>query len=101
MEFNRRSIGEVFECRAAEYADRLAVKDGPSSLTYAELNEQANRIARAVREQVPDGDRPVVVLVKKDPSGIAAVLGVVKAGVSVLLLDRSFPTRRIRSIVSH
>ena len=99
MEFNRRSIGEVFECRAAEYADRLAVKDGPSSLTYAELNEQANRIARAVREQVPDGDRPVVVLVKKDPSGIAAVLGVVKAGVSVLLLDRSFPTRRIRSIV--
>ena len=98
-EYIERSIGEVFECRAVEYADRLAVKDGPSSLTYAKLNEQANRIARAVREEVPDGNRPVVVLVKKDPSGITAVLGVVKAGVSVLLLDRSFPTRRIRSIV--
>ena len=98
-EYIERSIGEVFECRAVEYADRLAVKDGPSSLTYAELNEQANRIARAVTEQVQDRARPVAVLVRKDLSGIAAVLGVVKAGVSLLLLDRSFPTTRIRSIV--
>ena len=42
-----QSIPDRFEKQAAKYPDRLAVKGRNYGLTYRELNESANRLARS------------------------------------------------------
>lgn len=46
-----QSIPDRFEQQVAKYADRIAVKTKVDALTYAELNQAANRVAHAILDQ--------------------------------------------------
>ncbi|MBB0228064.1 AMP-binding protein, partial [Streptomyces calidiresistens] len=45
------ALPTAFEAAAAAAADRTALEDGTSSLTYRELNASANRLARRLRQE--------------------------------------------------
>src|SRR5258706_7024832 len=60
------SIPERFEKIVKLYPDRVAVKDQCRSLTYDELNQAANRVARKILKECGDNLSPILVFVDFD-----------------------------------
>ncbi|HTN70672.1 MAG TPA: amino acid adenylation domain-containing protein [Methylomirabilota bacterium] len=103
FEFDRdeidQSIPERFEKIVRLHPGRIAVKVGAHSLTYDELNQTANRIARAILDRRGEKQEPVVLLFEQGIQAITAMLGVLKAGKFYVAINPSFPSARITSIV--
>jgi amino acid adenylation domain-containing protein len=69
------------------------------TLTYGELEQASNRLARLLREAgCRRGDR-VCLFLPKSPAAILAMLGVLKAGCAYVPVDLRSPTARIEKIV--
>src|SRR2546428_7714758 len=77
------------------YPDRPAVVSAELQFTYAELNQVANRIARAVLSHLGEGEEPVALLFEHGTFLIAAILGILKAGKIYVSLDPADPHTRI------
>ncbi|MGJ7420699.1 AMP-binding protein, partial [Streptomyces cinereoruber] len=91
------SLVERFEEQAARHPDRTALVDGERSVTYAELNDTANRWARLLRERGLRRGDMAGVLLERGADFAAVVIAVVKAGAGYTLLDPDFPDERLRS----
>jgi amino acid adenylation domain-containing protein len=94
-----QSIPERFEKIAAIYPDRLAVKTKERTLTYDELNRAANGVARAVLAQRSESGEPIALLFEHGAAAIAAMLGVLKAGMICVPLDPGHPPERVTSLL--
>ncbi|MER6348134.1 amino acid adenylation domain-containing protein [Streptomyces sp. NPDC001595] len=105
-EFNRTDralplttlIGPI-ESRAARTPDATALVHGDVSLTYAELNVRANRLAHRLRSL---GARPgavVAVSVPRSVELVVALLAVLKAGAAYLPLDPDYPAARLAAML--
>lgn len=86
-----------FEEQATLHPQRVAIQSRGSRCTYAELNRNANRIAHLLLQRSQSG--PVALLLPQDGSGIAAFLGVMKAGLVGVPMDVSLPEARITTIL--
>ncbi|PWK11299.1 non-ribosomal peptide synthetase [Tumebacillus permanentifrigoris] len=93
------NVVQAFEKQAILHADEVAVVGGDVRLTYQELNERANRLARFLREQGVDTDTRVGLLVDRTPEMVVAVLGVLKAGGAYVPIDPAYPVERISYMV--
>ncbi|MFD1830372.1 amino acid adenylation domain-containing protein [Streptomyces desertarenae] len=94
------TVHGLVEERAARTPDRTAVRaaDG-TELTYAELDERANRIAHTLRAGgVAPGDR-VALLLERGPHTVPALLGILKAGAAYVPVDPGYPEERIRFLL--
>lgn len=96
-----QSIPERFEKIVREYPHHLAVETGNEVMTYAELNAQANRIARLILERVERNVHPVALLFGKGSAQIIGMLAVLKAGKFFVLLDPSLPEERLAAILQN
>jgi amino acid adenylation domain-containing protein len=103
VEFKReeieQSIPSRFERQVAKYPDRVAVKTRNHTLTYYELNEAANRVARAILARSGDGSEPIALLIENDAPIVVAILGVLKAGRIYVPLDPLYPHARLTYIL--
>ncbi len=93
------SIGERLELIARRYPDRLAVRDGKTSLSFAELAGLVRQIAGAAAVCPPPG--VVAVLAPHGYCFVAACLGVAAAGHACVPLDAEHPAERNRRIAEH
>ena len=93
-----QSIAERFEKQAAAHPDRIAIRSGGRSMTYAELNAAANRLGRAILHAAGEADR-VVLLFEQGGPVIVAVLAVLKAGKTYVPLDPGYPAARLAELV--
>ena len=73
----------------------VAVTGEDESLTYGELNERANRLARHLRALGVERDSVVGVCLERGPEMVVAVLAVLKAGGAYLPLDPAYPAERL------
>ncbi|HYH79975.1 MAG TPA: condensation domain-containing protein, partial [Longimicrobium sp.] len=89
-------IHHLFEAQAARTSSALAVESTGESLTYAELNARANRLARRLRREGVGPESVVAVCLDRTPDLVAAVLAVLKAGGAYLPLDPAYPPERLR-----
>ncbi len=94
-----QSISDRFEQQVHTHGHRLAVKTKNHALTYRQLDQSANRIARAILTKLGEQREPVSLLFKHDAPMIAAILGVLKAGKMYVPLDSSFPKARLAYIL--
>ncbi len=92
------SVSARFEEQVAANPDRLAVSAVDQQLSYRQLNESANRIARRVLAAAPETET-VAVLLGQGGSIIAAMLGVLKAGKTFVPLDPRQPSARMLQIL--
>lgn len=91
---------ELFQRRAAlaPYAPAV-VCDGVAT-SYDDLNQQANRLARQLRDRGVGRETRVGVLVDRSPQLAVAILGVLKAGGTYIPMDPSYPPDRIAFILA-
>ena len=98
-------LEHVFEDRCDELreqgrADHLAVDAGDVTLTYADLDAHANRLARfLVRHGVRPGDR-IGLLFDEAADSYAGMLAVLKAHAAYVPLDAAFPGDRLAFIAA-
>ena len=90
-----QSISDRFEQQVNKYPDRLAIRAETCELTYDELNNASNRVARALIALRGTSDEPVPLLMEKGPPLISAILGVLKAGKFYVPLDPQYPRQRL------
>jgi amino acid adenylation domain-containing protein len=90
-----QSLAQRFERTARLHPLRLAAKTDQRSLTYEELNANANRIAWAILDRCGGDAEPVAILFDHDVDMLAAILGVLKAGKIYVPLDSSYPEARL------
>ena len=88
-------IHALFEAQVAENAQSVAVICEAESLTYAELNARANRLARHLRERGVGPDRLVGICLERGVSMVVGLLAVLKAGGGYVPLDPAYPADRI------
>ncbi|MBU8583612.1 lichenysin non-ribosomal peptide synthetase LicA, partial [Bacillus paralicheniformis] len=86
----------LFEQKAADHPEKTAVVYEGQKLSYRELNEQSNRLARALRRRGIGPDTPAAIVMERSERVITAMLGVLKAGGAYVPIDPGFPEERIR-----
>jgi amino acid adenylation domain-containing protein len=94
-------LHELFEAQARRTPAAVAVSDGERSLSYAELNEQAEKLARRLRRRHGVRAETAVALYLPPTVGlVVAALGVLKAGGAYVPLERSQPPARLAFILA-
>ncbi|HKE57719.1 MAG TPA: condensation domain-containing protein, partial [Pyrinomonadaceae bacterium] len=88
-------IHELFAEHARRDPSATAVVCGERQLTYGELNERANRLARHLRGLGVAKETLVGVCVERSVDLVVALLGVMKAGGAYVALDPSYPPERL------
>ncbi|MER6401285.1 amino acid adenylation domain-containing protein, partial [Kitasatospora sp. NPDC001603] len=88
-------LHELFAARAARTPDAVALTSGSAHLTYAELDERANRIAHHLTALGARPDTVVGVSLERGPDLVPTLLGVLKSGAAYLPLDPSNPADRL------
>jgi arthrofactin-type cyclic lipopeptide synthetase B len=92
-------LHELFEEQAFRTPHALAVAYEDSSLTYAELNIQSNRLAHYLRELGVRPDARVAICLERSLEMVVGLLAVLKAGGAYVPLDAAYPAERLRYMV--
>lgn len=92
----RLTIPAWFELQAKRKPKQIALVTEEATLTYAELNAQANRLARKLRAEGVDRGSIVGMLVHRSAEMIIGIMAVLKAGGAYLPIDPEYPEQRIR-----
>ncbi|MGZ4165041.1 MAG: non-ribosomal peptide synthetase, partial [Tumebacillaceae bacterium] len=92
-------IHELFEAQVAAAPQRVAVVHQGHLLTYAELNEKANQLARVLRTNGVQAESVVALVLDRSPEMIISILAALKAGGAFLPIDPSNPPERIEWIL--
>ncbi|MBA4603925.1 non-ribosomal peptide synthetase, partial [Thermoactinomyces mirandus] len=97
LEYPRgKTIQAWFEEQVAQRPEHPAVVCGKEQRSYRELNEQANRLAHALRMKGIGKEQIVGILMPSSIDMMVAILGVVKAGAAYLPIDPGYPAERIQ-----
>jgi amino acid adenylation domain-containing protein len=90
-----RCIHQLFEEQARRTPDAVALEFGAESLTYAELDARANRLARHLRGMGVGPEVRVGICLERSPELMVCILGVMKAGGAYVPMDPAHPAERI------
>jgi nonribosomal peptide synthetase DhbF len=89
-------IHELIEEQAAKTPDAVAVAFEDTTISYAELNARANRLAhRLIAAGVKPDDR-VAIAVERSTEMVVALLATLKAGGAYVPLDPTYPAERLQ-----
>ena len=88
-------VHRLFERQAAARPAAVAMVAGGRSLTYAELDAEASRLARRLAAQGVGPEAVVGLCVEPAAAAVAGLLAILKAGGAFLPLDSSHPPDRL------
>lgn len=91
-------IHRLFERSADRNGQAIAVIQGATSFTYAQLEDRANRLASLLAQEGVGPRVPVLIMMDRTPDMIVAVMGVLKAGGYYVPVEPELPTERVRAI---
>ncbi|PTR20184.1 amino acid adenylation domain-containing protein [Pseudomonas sp. GV085] len=86
---------QLIEAQAAAHPNNIAVTCDGVTLTYAELNSRANRIAHRLRERGVGPDVLVGIALERSLEMIVSLLAILKAGGAYVPLDPQYPQDRL------
>ena len=95
-----KCVHELFEEQVEKTSDKVAVVACDETLTYNELNEEANRIAHSlIAKGIGKGDI-VAFMIPRRSYLIATMLGILKSGAAYMPIDPDYPQDRIEYLLS-
>ena len=86
---------DLFEAQASRTPAGVAVREGDLELSYAELDEAANRLAHLLIARGVGPERVVGVALERSPDLVVAMLATMKSGGAYLPLDPAYPAERL------
>ena len=92
---NARLVHELFADRARENPQATAVKFDSQTLSYGELDRQANRLAHALIARGVGPEVRVAIAMPRCAESLVAFLGVMKSGGVYVPLDIEYPRDRL------
>ncbi|MEC0624075.1 amino acid adenylation domain-containing protein [Bacillus spizizenii] len=90
-----KCIHEVFEEKAKQTPDAVAVVLEDRSFTYKEVDEKSTTLAIYLQHQGVGPEHPVGICTERSFDMIIGILGILKAGGAYVPLDPSFPQERL------
>ncbi|MPY58391.1 non-ribosomal peptide synthetase [Streptomyces spongiae] len=93
------TVTELFELQTTATPDEVAVVFEGESVTYAELNARANRLARDLTALGVGGESLVAVSLPRSVELVVGLLAVLKAGGAYLPVDPKYPSHRLEAIL--
>jgi len=90
-----KCVHELFQAQVERTPSAVAVVAGERQLTYAELNERANQLARFLRRFGIGPDSLVGLCVDRSLEMVVGILGVLKAGAGYVPMDPTYPADRL------
>jgi amino acid adenylation domain-containing protein/FkbM family methyltransferase len=94
------SVAALVEAQVRRRPEAPAVSDGDVLLSYAELNDRANRIAHKLIRRGIGPERVVAVMADRSAELVAAMLAVLKVGAAYLPVDPAYPAERIATVLA-
>lgn len=94
-----KTIHQLFEEQAEKRSDHLAVIFKEEKLTYGELNNRSNQLARHLRKKGLGAENIVALMLGRSVDMVVGILAVLKAGGAYLPIDHNHPTDRIRYVL--
>ncbi|MEU9577549.1 non-ribosomal peptide synthetase [Streptomyces chilikensis] len=92
---SRRTLPEAFAAQAARTPDATAVVCGDEELTYRQLDERSNRLARLLIGAGAEPERFVALALPRTADLAVALLAVLKSGAGYLPVDPGHPAERV------
>ncbi|MGE8414854.1 MAG: amino acid adenylation domain-containing protein [Pseudomonas sp.] len=83
------------EAWAARTPDAIALIAQDQTLSYAQLNQQANALARHLQELGVRPDDRVAIVARRSPQTLVGLLAILKAGAGYVPLDPAHPAERL------
>jgi amino acid adenylation domain-containing protein len=94
-----RCVHELFAEQATRTPDAVAIEAGTITLTYAELEARAHRLAHRLRLTGVGAGTLVGICLERSPEQIVGLLAILKAGGAYVPLDPSYPAERLRFMI--
>ena len=95
----RQSIPELFEAQVGRTPEAVALVTDDGSLSYAELDRRADRLARRLRASGVGLESRVGVFLDRSPELVVALLAVLKAGGAYVPLAPDTPPARAKRML--
>jgi amino acid adenylation domain-containing protein len=89
-------IAELFEGQVEKCPDAIALVCGDRQMTYRQLNERANQLARRLKKSGAGPDMLIGLCLDRSLELIVAMLAILKAGAAYVPLDRTYPPERLQ-----
>ncbi|MEL5322375.1 amino acid adenylation domain-containing protein [Serratia nevei] len=94
-----QTLTALFEQQVRRTPDATALVSGTESLSYAQLNARANRLAHALIARGVGPDSRVAVCAERGLNMVTALFGILKAGGAYVPLDPAYPGERLQYIL--
>ncbi|OWO87090.1 non-ribosomal peptide synthetase [Photorhabdus luminescens] len=101
-----RTLHQQFEAQVATRPDNVALVFEGKTLTYRQLNEQANQLAAVIREQYQQqrnkpmpADTLAALYLDRSLEMVISILAVLKAGGAYVPISPEYPPERVRFIL--
>ncbi|MEM7717385.1 MAG: AMP-binding protein, partial [Cyanobacteria bacterium P01_A01_bin.68] len=98
-DYSKFCIHQLFEAQVKRTPDKIAVLFESQKLTYKELNQKANQLARYLQSLGVTKETRVVICLERSEKMLIGLLGIMKAGGTYIALDPAFPEERLRFMV--
>jgi len=92
-------IGDILAINAVNFPKKTALILEQESYSYAQLNEESNRMANALLAQGAEEGLRVAVLEKTTPRAIQCIFGVAKSGAVLVMINNLLRPRELEFIL--
>ncbi|MEH2375577.1 non-ribosomal peptide synthetase [Nostoc sp.] len=96
-----KTLHELFENQVKRTPNKIAAVDDKTELTYQQLNEQANQLARLIQNLGVKSGELIGILKQRDISFLVGILAILKGGGVYVPIDITYPPERVRYMLSN
>ncbi|MDP6150531.1 MAG: amino acid adenylation domain-containing protein, partial [Gammaproteobacteria bacterium] len=100
MPVPEQTLHGLFQQQVRLTADKTAIADAGEALSYAELDERADRYARALAARGTGRGDLVGISLERSADTVAWLLAILKCGAAWLPLDPNYPLARLQAMVA-
>jgi len=95
----RDCLHTLIERQAERAPDAVAVRHGGDTLSYVQLDREAEQLACRLRALGVKPDAPVAIAMDRSPRLVIGLLAILKAGGAYVPLDTSYPEARLAAML--
>lgn len=88
-------LHHLFAAQVERTPEAVAVRSGSNRLTYRELDDRADRLARRLSALGVGPEVAVAIFTRRSPAALVAILGTWKAGAAYVPLEPAYPGERL------